>query len=83
MARSACTAPEAEGVRQPRGARGGHRRPKSSSRYSTTDLTTATDDTARIAQRMCTLFLPERASTQEWSRPLRGERGGTATKLTD
>jgi hypothetical protein len=78
MARSACTAPEAEGVRQPRGAREGHRRPKSSSRYSTTDLTTQ-----HVAQRMCTLFLPERASTQEWSRPLRGERGGTATKLTD
>lgn len=56
MARSACTAPEAEGVRQPRGARGGHRRPKSSSRYSTTDLTTATDDTARSTTYVYTDF---------------------------
>jgi len=72
MARSACTAPEAEGVRQPRGARGGAQTaqvlvPVQYDRSKDK----ATDDTARIAQRMCTLFLPERASTQEWSRPLR------------
>jgi hypothetical protein len=65
MARSACTAPEAEGVRQPRGARGGAQTaqvlvPVQYDRSNDGYL----EDRQHVAQRMCTLFLPERASTQ-------------------
>ena len=64
MARSACTAPEAEGVRQPRGARGGAQTAQVLVPVQYDRSNDRLPTTQHVAQRMCTLFLPERASTQ-------------------